>query len=295
MKTFHPLLGIISDEVSQDYDRVVAFAREFQLDGIEIRSVEGKAFKDLTPADADLIGRKTKDAGLRIAGAATPTFKCALEDKSAIEDHIEGFRRALDMALAWECPVIRVFTFLRREEPTREDDLKKAAEHLHRLVEIRGDAPVTIGVENEATTLVCTGQETRKIMGLLPLERVGVVWDPCNILFIPGTSQPGVEDFAEVEERIIHFHVKDANRENGKAATHCVEVGKGDVDYSSQFRRLHERGYNGWITLETHWRMQPLTAEQAHLPAGYAFSANAEEPSRICMKNLKAMLQEVAS
>ena len=42
---------VISDEVSQDLAVVRAFVREFQLPGIELRSLNGRAFKDLTRED----------------------------------------------------------------------------------------------------------------------------------------------------------------------------------------------------------------------------------------------------
>src|SRR5688572_19324953 len=71
-------LSILTDEVSQELPDVLRFAREFQLDGIEVRSLFGRAFKDLTPADLKTIADQTKDAGLAISGCASPVFKCNL-------------------------------------------------------------------------------------------------------------------------------------------------------------------------------------------------------------------------
>ena len=42
---------VISDEISQDLPDLVRFAKEFALPGYELRSMFGRAFKDLTPAD----------------------------------------------------------------------------------------------------------------------------------------------------------------------------------------------------------------------------------------------------
>lgn len=284
-------IGIISDEVSQDLEDVIRFAKEFSLDGIELRSVEGKAFKDLTEADVGAVGRRLSDSGLAVAGVATPVFKCELEDSAEIGRHRDLFKRSLEHARRLNCKIVRVFAFLRKGPSTSRDHLKQAAEHFHVLLEAVDGDDLTIGVENEATTLACTGEEMAVFLDELPDPRIGVVWDPCNILFLPGRGQPAREDYSLLADRVRHVHVKDARRENGRATEHCVELGTGDLDFASQFQQLKERDYRGWITLETHWRMQPLTAEQAHLPAGHAFSANAEEPSRICMKQLLALLR----
>jgi hypothetical protein len=60
----------------------------------------------------------------------------------------------------------------------------------------------------------------------------------------------------------------------------------------NHFRTLKTNGYRSWVTLETHWRVVPLDHESQHLPAGHAFSANAEPASRICIANLRRMLDE---
>lgn len=125
-------LGVISDEVSQDYGRVVAFAREQKLDGIELRSTGGKAFKDLSAAEIDEIARRTEEAGLRIPSVATPVFKCSVDDPAEIKQHIDLFKRSVDHARRLGAGIVRVFAFLRKDEPTRPDELCRAAENSSR-------------------------------------------------------------------------------------------------------------------------------------------------------------------
>ena len=59
---------VISDEVSQDLPDLVRFAKEFNLPGYELRSMFGRAFKDLTPADIKEIGKVARGEGWRIFG-----------------------------------------------------------------------------------------------------------------------------------------------------------------------------------------------------------------------------------
>ncbi len=286
----HFPLAIISDEVSQDLDRLLAFARDFRLEGIELRSLFGRAFKDLTRADVELIGRRCREAGLKIAGCASPVFKCRMDAPAEVREHIDLFKRSLDTAVALECDTVRVFTFLRRNTPSVRDDIHRAAEHFPKLLDAVKGTNVRLGVENEYTTVVGNGTELRDFLALLEDPRIIAVWDPCNVVFMPGAGDPIAEDYPLIADRVKHVHVKDARRVNGEPPQHCVELSTGELNFPRQFEELKKRGYKGWVSLETHWRQTALSAETQHLPAGHAFSANAEPASRICMAHLARMV-----
>jgi sugar phosphate isomerase/epimerase len=281
-------LAIITDEVSQELDAVLRFAREERLDGIEVRSLFGRAFKDLTPADLKLIAVKARDAGLAIAGCASPVFKCDLDSAADIAAHVDLFKRAVEAAHVLGTDLVRVFAFLRRSHPATKDDLARAASHFPKLLEVVQGTKVRIGIENEASCIVGNGSETAEFWRHLPKSpQFGVVWDPCNCLYLEGSNDPVRDDFPPIAPNVIHVHIKDAKREGTKPAPTCLEIGTGDLDFPGHLRDLKARGYRGWISLETHWRVVPLDAETQHLPAGYGFSANAEPASRICIGHLR--------
>ena len=286
-------LSILTDEVSQDLDQVLNFAREFRLDGIEVRSLWEKAFRDLSPDQFREIRSRCDDAGLAISGCATPVFKCDLDDPSAIAEHVALFQRSVEAALILGCHVVRVFAFLRRSHPATSGDLERAASHFPQLIGIASDAGVVVGIENEASCVVASGGETREFLEHLPPSpALGVVWDPCNVLYLEDARPPFPDEFNEIADRIVHFHVKDAKREGTAAAKECVELGKGEIDFPGQLRALQHREYRGWVTLETHWRTVTLDPETQHLPAGHAFSADAEPASRIGMATLQKWIGE---
>lgn len=286
-------LAILTDEVSQELDAVIRFAKEFQLDGIEVRSLNGRAFKDLTKDDLTQIAQASKDAGLAIAGAASPVFKCNLDSDAEIAEHVELFKRSVEAAHTLSTDIVRVFAFLRRSHPATSEDLKRAASHFPKLLEIVRGTGIKIGLENEASCVVATGPETKEFLShLQPDPQLTVVWDPCNVLYVPGENDPVKDDFPTIADRVGHVHFKDAKRENGQPAPTCLELGTGQIDFPAQLSMLKSRGYNGWVTLETHWRNVPLDAETQHLPAGYGFSANAEPASRICMTHLQRWVDE---
>lgn len=281
-------LAILSDEVSQELSDVLRFAREFRLDGIEVRSLFGKAFKDLSPGDLKEIAAGAQESGLAIAGCASPVFKCDLYSPEQIEQHVDLFKRSVEAAQILGTNMIRVFAFLRRGHPASSEDLKQAASHFPKLLECVQGTNVRIGIENEASCVVGNAAETAEFWSHLPKSsQLGIVWDPCNCLYLQGVEDPIRDGFPLIAEHVTHVHIKDAARRGDQPAPTCIEIGSGDLDFPYHLRDLKQRGYNGWITLETHWRSVPLDEESQHLPAGYGFSANAEPASRICMTHLQ--------
>lgn len=284
-------LSILTDEVSQELADVIRFAQEFRLDGIEVRSLWGKAFRELSLDQIREIRARCDDAGLRVSGVATPVFKCDLDSPAQIAEHTKLFRRSAQAAQILGCQIVRVFTFLRRSHPATADEIERAASHFPPLLEIARQEGVTVGIENEASCIIGSGTETRAFLQHLPeAPELGVVWDPCNVIYLENAPNAFPDEYAQVADRVIHVHVKDAQRKGTNAAEECLELGKGEIDFPGQFTALKQRGYSGWITLETHWRPVRLDAESQHLPAGHAFSAQAEPASRICMNHLQQMI-----
>ena len=70
-------IGVIGDEVSQDFATVVNFVQEFNLDSIEIRSVWDKLPHQLTDTDIDEMKRLLD---------GTDTDTCLLYTSDAADD-----------------------------------------------------------------------------------------------------------------------------------------------------------------------------------------------------------------
>ena len=285
--------AVITDEVSQELSDIGRFLDEFELPGFEVRSYNGRAFKDLTDADAREIAQFSKDEGRRVYACSTPVFKCYLDDASGIAEHQDIFRRSLDLAHSMNCDLLRVFTFLREYTPLDASKTRRVADHLRELQEIASGSGLRIGIENEHSCLVATADELLALLDELPGKEVGAVWDPCNVLYVSNAPLPSLEAVYELAPRIFHVHVKDAVRQVpklGELPAAGVPVGVGEVDWRSQFRALSECGYEGAFALETHWRLASIDEKMLHLPAGYAFSHGGEAASRTCLHTVKAII-----
>jgi sugar phosphate isomerase/epimerase len=236
-------LAILTDEVSQDLAQVIRFAVEEKLDGIEVRSLFGKAFRDLSAAEFATIASRAKDAGLAIAGAASPVFKCNIDSPAEIAEHVELFKRSVDAAHILGTDIVRVFTFLRRSHPATSDDIARAASHFSKLAEFVRGTGIRIGIENEASCIMGNAAETAEFWRhLKPSDAAMLVWDPCNCLYLDGDEDPVGAAFGAVAGLVGHVHIKDAARNGTKAAQKCVELGTGQLDFPAHFRALKAGG-----------------------------------------------------
>jgi sugar phosphate isomerase/epimerase len=284
---------VISDEISQDLPVLVRFVKEFNLPGLELRSMFGRAFKDLTAADVAEIKQTARGEGWKIFGCSSPVFKCDLDDAAAVRAHLDEFKRSLAVAQDLDCDLIRVFTFLRRTPAENAALLPRVVEQLQKLAALAVGTKIRVGLENEHSCILGTGLEAAVFLAALPDPRFGIVWDPCNVLYVPGAPEHATAGFAAISSRIHHIHVKDARRitpKPGALPAVASPVGLGDVGWKSHLAAIARSGYAGYFSLETHWRVIQIAEADLHLPAGYGFSRGGEEASRICLHNLREIL-----
>jgi sugar phosphate isomerase/epimerase len=289
----HPRFSIVSDEVSQDPAVVARFVRDFGLSGFELRSMFGRAFRDLSVRDVAEIRALASGEGWSIHGCATPVFKCGLDDASAVRENIEVFRRSLEIARELRCGLVRVFTFLRRPGGLSGGVLERVSSHLSALADLAGAAGARLGLENESSCTIGSGAELLRLAGKLHHPAAGWIWDPCNVISVPGESGPPTAGFSSLASRVLHIHVKDAIRTpHSDAPARPTPVGEGDVGWKRHLADIRGSGYTGLLSLETHWRKREMGRELLHLPAGEAFSAGGDEASRICMRRLLDLCRE---
>ncbi|MEX2044941.1 MAG: sugar phosphate isomerase/epimerase, partial [Opitutus sp.] len=205
----------ISDEVSQDLPDLVRFVKEFRLPGIELRSMFGRAFKDLTPADIAEIKRTATGEGWKIFGCSSPVYKCDIDDVAAVRAHVDQFKRSVAVTRELGADLVRVFTFLRRSPAENAALMPRVAAHLQDLRAIAAEAGVRVGIENEHSCIVGTAPELSSLFAVLPDRQFGAVWDPCNVLYVAGTGA-ATEAFDAIVPRLFHVHLKDALRAETK-------------------------------------------------------------------------------
>ena len=265
-------LGIISDEVSADFEKACELISKWGLPYVELRTMGGKNILELSDTELDDIEASLKRHQLKVSAIASPALKSprdgqpkevegdfTLEGDDSFEGQLELIRRSAALAKRFGTQYIRIFTFWR--EDFSDDLAEDVASKLAQAAELAKDLDVVLAVENEAVCVAGTGQELSKIFERLEVQtspdvfaHIGTLWDPGNA-YACGEDEPFPKDYKMLKPGgIVHIHLKDAVKETStKAGVRFVPLGEGAIDYAAQFRQLRADGYEGLLVLEPHY------------------------------------------
>ncbi|CAG7619017.1 sugar phosphate isomerase/epimerase family protein [Paenibacillus allorhizosphaerae] len=279
-------LGIITDEVSQDLDEVIAFAKAYRLDTIEIRSIFDKPAHTLSDAEIEQIRQRTDAEGMNVCALSAPIFKCDLDNAEELAQQFAIAQRCIEVAKKLGAGMIRGFSFWAKKpfeeaEPAIVEQLRKMA----RLMEANG---LLLMLEFDPSVYASNAQKTRRLIDQVNEPNLRALYDPGNDLWDPKQEKPFPDGYEYLKGTIAHIHLKDAVRT--AEGPEGVAIGRGEVDYEGLFQRLRDDGYDGYLIVETHYRLtSKLTEEQLKRPSGSSFSIGGKEASEECMESLLAM------
>jgi len=282
--------SFITDEVSQDLNEVREFARSFNIDAIEIRTILDKGFPEIL-GEKDVLKRFLEDNGLKVCAIASPTFKCDIDSAEEYRSHLDIFRGALELASHIDTKLVRAFTFWKKGK--YEDYKGRIIEKFVRIVEMAEEYGVTIVVENEPSTFVGNGRTLADFINSLGASSVRALWDPGNELMDEEGEEPYPTGLNYVKNLIMHVHVKDGVKKGSEVR--FLKIGEGQARIEENLRTLREIGYEGYVSLETHWRiMKSLQEPLLRTPGGKEFSSGAYAASYITMQGLMELMSKIS-
>lgn len=284
-------LAAFTDEISQDFEHALSVCREYGVEAVEVRTVWDKPPQGLNNAhDIQRMRRALEQRGMKVCCIASPFFKCDLGDKEQYREHVAILRSCIRLGKALGTDIMRGFTFWKKGEP--EDVWGQILRNFVEPVKILEGEGATLGIENEPSVYGATAALVEKFIREVNSPNVKAVWDPGNEVHAGGES-PFPDAYRRLRPLMVHMHLKDSVWDEAAGEAKCVCIGDGEVDYPGQFRALVEDGYEGYASLETHWRTEALSEAQLAQPGGAAFSSDAERASRICLERLKKILDEI--
>ena len=285
-------VGVIGDEVSQDFETVVNFVKTFNLDSIEIRSVWDKPPQELTDADIDRMKGLLDGTDIEIIGIASPFFKCDMDNAEERKEHLDILKGCIRAAKAFDTNLIRTFVFWdtgKTEE--RWDEVISAYDEPQKIIDGEG---IILGMENESTTSLSTAKLTAKFIEEIDSPNIRGIWDPANEAHATDGETPYPDAYNRMKPTMIHAHLKDAGPNPESGEIESVPVGDGVIDWQGQLQAFVDEGYEGHLCLETHWRPTlKIEEDLLNRPGGKAFSEAGEEASRICIENLQEMINNL--
>lgn len=281
-------LSFITDEATQDFSAAVRFAKEYGFDGVELRSIDDTPI-DMIPLDKirEYMAVLTEN-GLEVSNLASSFYKCELEDENAIRDNIAKLERLCDIGDAMNCHTIRGFGFFKKESfSTALPKIVARFEEPLRILEKRGKRLL---LEADPSIYTTNHRLLTELLKAIGSPLVGAIYDPGNDIYDPEGEIPYPDGYRFVSAHIGHVHIKDAVLINGEAE--CVKIGTGLVDYPGLLQSLKADGYQGYCSLETHYRINAnISEELMRLPQGAAFSAGGMEATAESAESFRELVR----
>lgn len=257
-------LGVITDEVTQDLEQALIWAKSFGLSWVEFRFVWNKYVTDFTGDDVKRAKDLLAKYGMRVSVVDSPYFKTLLPGTTSKFDDPKNDKLQSDFASQpgilehafarakdFGTDKVRIFSFLRVSDPKAVFD--RVAKELDKTAEIAKKENIRVVLENEFTCNVATGVESAAMLKAVKSPALGLNWDPGNA-FATGEKKPYPDGYDPLDKkRIWHMHLKDAQDASNTDGYVWRPIGGGSIDYLGQFRGALKDGYEGTMSLETHY------------------------------------------
>lgn len=284
-------LGVITDEISQDFEEACLLCKKHNLDGVEIRSVWEKGPHELLQEDIDKIKELMKKYNLSCCSVSAPLFKSELYDDEEFQVQLDILKKCIHLAKELGTNQIRGFTFWKRKSLDEAiDDIVKRYES---ILDILEKEDIYVLIEFDPSVYATNAKQLKKVVDAINSERVKALWDPGNDIYDPDGEIPYPDGYSHIKDIFRHIHIKDAVK-NEDGSIDGVPFGEGQVDYIGQLKQLKEDGYSGWLVMETHYRPKhEISEELLALPKGSAFSLYGYEATDECLTKFTDMLKKI--
>ena len=254
-------LGIITDQISMDFEKALQFTKELGLEYIEIHALWDKNIEELSDDEVAKAKKLVDKYNLKVSLISSTLFLlCPLDDGNreygSIDDyfitisgsydkHIEYLKRCIDLCRVFETDKLRTFGFNKEKDYDNETVVDKIVEKLKLPVEMVENAGLTLVLENCPHTYLQFGSLTKKVIEKMGSERFKALWDPGNALRSGGVPYP--DDYMMIKDHIAYIHAKDVLLEG---EPHMVPIGEGVINYKEILKNLVDDGFDGIISLE---------------------------------------------
>jgi sugar phosphate isomerase/epimerase len=258
-------VSAITDEISRSQAESIEFAHKFGMQWLSLRDVpvpltaKKISYHTLEPDQLKQAATAFKDAGIKVSFLDTPFLKFDLpgttpkrtrpeepaarearlaRNQKMFDNRMEDLRLGIRASHAFDCSMVRIFTFTRVAEP--ESVFQRVADVIGEYAKVCEKEGIRLLIENEASQNAGTSAETAKLLKMLP-RNVGVNWDSLNGVPLGEKSFPdGYETLPK--DRIWNVHVK------GKSLLDYPD----HLDWPGILDALERDGFTGRLELETH-------------------------------------------
>jgi sugar phosphate isomerase/epimerase len=259
---FTSKLGIITDELTEDFEKALDFISSQSLAYCEVRELWQKNVVKLSQEELERARHLIEKHRLKVSEIASPIFKYHLPGMPSPHPNWSDTFKAADLtdkdtenllqhvfqlAPFFGTSKVRVFSYWRVEEP--EKAYPYVRERLAKAAALAAQHNITLLLENEHDCNVGTGKELGRILREINSPNLRGMWDPCNAVRLGEVPYP--DGYRQVRGLFPHMHIKDIRKDPITGELQYVPVGEGIIDFRGQFAALRDDGYDGTMSLET--------------------------------------------
>jgi sugar phosphate isomerase/epimerase len=255
-------VSAITDEIARTPADAIAFAKQYQLSWLELRSAPGirREYARIPEEEIRAAAREFAENDLKVSFLNTGMLKFALPGteplrrqppteaerakqaaaaEAAFEQRFDYLRNSIRAAQILGVNKIRVFSFHRVADPAPL--FPRIADIVGELVRVAEREGVTLLLENEGSCNAATCAESVQLMKMIPSRAFGLNWDPLNGAAFKETPFPDGYRLLP-KKRIGNVQIK------GRSILDYPQK----LDWAAIFRALEKDGYQGQVGLETH-------------------------------------------
>lgn len=227
------------------WEQVLTMASEYGYAAVEPRlDSDHKHGVELSANDATRkqLQRQAAEAGIQIACLA---LSCAYADPATRDQNVQDTHDRIDLAADMGVHRLRVFGGKIPEGISREQATKDMAAALSSLADHAAQQNVVVCMETHDDW--CNPNDVATLMKTVDHPNIAVNWDIMHPVTRGGATMDEAYDILQPWIRYVHIH---DGRYDDQGTLHFCNIGDGDVDHAQALVRLHEEGYDGYLSGE---------------------------------------------
>jgi len=240
-------LSAFADEVTENFLEQVKYLAGERVGYIEPRFINKKNIMDLSKDELNEAKKMIQDHGLKVSAIGSPIGKVKLNEPFG--PHLDKFKHAVDLALFFETPYIRMFSYYAPEGRNIDDYRDQVMERMAAKVDVLKDVDVTMVHENEANIYGHTAENCVDLIETINSPKLRLVYDPANFVWGEKILDNVETCWPVMKPYVVHIHIKDWKL--GAKDVGSIP-GEGDGQIKELLAELAAINYNGCLTMEPH-------------------------------------------
>jgi sugar phosphate isomerase/epimerase len=240
-------LSAFADEVNDNFLEQVKYLAAEHVGFIEPRFINKKNIMDLTKNELNEARKIIQDHGMKVSAIGSPIGKVRLDEP--FRPHLDKFKHAIDLAVFFETPFIRMFSYYAPEGKNIDDCRDNVLERMSAKAELLKNVDVTMVHENEAKIYGHTAQNCVDIIETIDSPKLRLVYDPANFVWGEKITDNIESCWPLMKPYVVHIHIKDwklGSKDVGSIP------GQGDGQIKELLAELAAMNYEGCMTMEPH-------------------------------------------